>query len=276
MAQSIQSTFNFAPGIGVPGQLARTGECEVEGYSLSSRKLASVAITAVNGFAYSVTVNGTVYAFTADGSATTAEIAVGLRNAINAGAEPVVASGADTPLLIESKSDAENGADFADTSNANRRVTGDFLLAVSANLVATQLQAQGQECPAGVVVCLDERSSDDQVCRLPRQASDVTSFRFAGVVLNDVAKTANPVGAQQTLKRNTMISALEEGDVYVRPETAVAKGDQAFARFAVGAGGSQLGALRNDADSASAAALARCFFKTAAAAGELAVLSVER
>jgi len=144
-------------------------------------------------------------------------------------------------------------------------------------MVATTLVAQGQEIPAGVAVCMDERSSDEQACRLPRQASDVTSFRFAGVVLDDVAKVAySGSNAKFTFHRNTMLPVLGRGYVYVRVEQDVAKGDQAYVRFASGSGGSQLGAFRKDDDSSSAAACVKSFYETPATAGNLAVLKVER
>lgn len=278
MPQYVQNSFDFAPAIGVEGQLARIGgECETDGFAASARKLVSVAVTAVNGFAYSLTVNGTVFTFTADGSATTAEIVAGLSAAVNAGSEPVHASGTDTPLLLEATRDPQPAADFDDLSAANRRLTGDFSLSLSANLVQTLLVDQGQEISAGVGVCKDERSTDAQVCRLPRQASDVTGFRFIGPVLNDLAHVAYPVGNKQTFHRNTMLPVLEEGDIYVMPEQAVQYGDPAFCRFAVGAGGSRLGAWRKDADSATAAQPSgRTYFKSDTAAGQLAVLHVER
>ena len=276
MAQSIQSSFSFAPAIGVEGQIARTGEHEIDGGVAASRKLVSVAITAANTTHYIVTINGTAFDYLSDGSATTAEITAGLVALINAGSEPVHASGTDTPLVIESTKDSEFNADFSDTSAANRRVTGDFSTAYNGNMVETVLVAQGQEIPCGVAVCMDERSSDNQAVRLPRQASDLTSFRFAGVVLNDVAKVAYAVNGKQTFHRNTMLPLLRDGYVYVKVESNVSKGDQAYARFASGSGGSQLGAFRNDADSASAAALARCFFETTATAGNLAVLRVQQ
>lgn len=277
MAQSIQTTFSQDPAVGTEGQRTLvTGGDRIGSGVATSRKLVSVAITAVNSFAYSVTINGTVFSFTADGSATTAEVAVGLKNAINAGSEPVLASGTDTPLLIESTKDSEYNADFSDTSNSNRRITGDFSVSVSSNLVATTPVAQGQEIPAGVGVCKDERSTDEQAIRLPRQATDITSFRFAGVTLVDFAKVAYAVNAKQTFHRNTMIPVLEDGYVWVKVEQDVAKQDQAYCRFAAGAGGSQLGAFRKDDDSASAAACARCFFDSAATAGNLARLRVQR
>lgn len=280
--QSIQTTFSMEPGIGVEGQRTNVRQSDqIDSHVNTSRKLVSIAVTAANSDTYTVTINGTDFTYTADGSATTAEIVLGLKALINAGTEPVLASGSDTPLLIESTRDSEYGADFSDTSAANRRLTGDFSCTESETNLATPvvLVEQGQEIPAGVAVCMDERSTDDQACRLPRQASDITGMRFLGPVLNDVSKTAyspSSTSVKQTFHRNTMLPVLKDGEVFVRVEQAVSKGDQAYCRFASGSGGSQLGAFRKDDDSSSAAACASCRYTSSASAGELAKLKVSR
>jgi hypothetical protein len=279
VTQSIQSSFGFEPAAYVEGQLARTGLYRIEGRVVAARKLVSVVLTAVNSHAYNLTINGTAVTYTSDSSATTAEVAAGLVAAINASTETTVhASGSDTPMLIEATRDPEYGVDFTDTSAANRRLSGDFDFATAdSNLVATTLVAQNSEVPVGSGLCMDERSTDDQSARLPRQATDITSFRFAGVMLNDLAKVAHPVGALQTSRHSTMLPVLSDGYVAVRVENAVAKGDQAYCRYASGAGGTRLGAFRGtDTDSSTAAACARCFFETAASAGGIAVLKVSR
>ncbi len=55
--------------------------------------------TAENSATYSVTLNGTLFSFISDVSATATEIVTGLIAAINAGAEPVTASGTTTLVL---------------------------------------------------------------------------------------------------------------------------------------------------------------------------------
>lgn len=55
--------------------------------------------TVANSAVYSVTLNGTLFTFTSDSSATAAEIVTGLTTAINAGSEPVTASGTSTLIL---------------------------------------------------------------------------------------------------------------------------------------------------------------------------------
>lgn len=55
--------------------------------------------TVVNSFTYVVTINGVEFQFISDASATDAEIVAGLIAAINAGSEPVTASGTTTLIL---------------------------------------------------------------------------------------------------------------------------------------------------------------------------------
>lgn len=59
----------------------------------------TITPTAVNSFLYEVTINSVVFSFTSDGSATVSEIVAGLIAAINAGSEPVTASGTTTLIL---------------------------------------------------------------------------------------------------------------------------------------------------------------------------------
>lgn len=280
MAQSIQTTFSQDPAIGVEGQRTNVRHSdEISSRVNTSRKLASVAVTAANSDTYTLTINGTDFTYTADGSATTGEIVLGLKALINAGTEPVLASGTDTPLLVESTRDSEFNADFSDTSAANRRITGDFSITESETNLGTPvvLVAQGQEMPAGLGVCMDERSTDDQAIRLPRQATDVTSARFLGVLLNDLAKVAYAsTYSKQTFHRNTMVPVLEHGECFVRVEQDVSKGDAAYCRFAAGSGGTQLGAFRKDDDTTSAALCAHAVFESAGLSGGLAKLKVSR
>lgn len=59
----------------------------------------TITPTAVNSTIYTVTVNGIAFSYTSDASATVSEIVAGLIAAINAGTEPVTASGSTTLIL---------------------------------------------------------------------------------------------------------------------------------------------------------------------------------
>lgn len=263
MATEIQLVFNEQPAIGVAGQLV-FGRGDVHSRFAGTRKLIEVTPTASNGKIYTITLNSTPFVYTADGSATVAEIVTGLAALINAGTVPVTAIDNVTTLLLESDLDGASGsaADFTYSDSVDSVGT----------LVEVVLVAQGQEIPFGCFVCKDERSSNDQAVRLPRSSADVTSSRGEGPVVNDFAKTSHG----GTFKSNTMLPVLHEGEIYVTVEETVAKGDDVFVRFASGSGGSQLGAFRKSADTSTAVALPRASYESAATAGNLARLKVNR
>lgn len=258
MSQFIQTSYLQEPAIGVEGQrtMVRASD-KISSKVNANHKIVSIAVTAANSTVYSVTINNTVFTYTSDGSGTTAEITVGLASAINAGSQPVRASGVDTPLIVEAASDLPN-----------------FTHAVGSNLVATVTTA-GQEIPCGVFVCMDEGNTDEQAARLPVATGDVTGGKALGVVLNDLAKVEYAVNGKQTYHFSAMFPVLEDGVVFVKVEEAVSKGDAAFVRFAAGTG-TQLGAFRKTADSASAVALPGAFYESDAAAGALVKVRVRR
>lgn len=73
-----------------------------------------------------------------------------------------------------------------------------------------------------------------------------------------------------------VFNVLHEGRMYVLPEQAVAVGDPVYARIAAGAGGTQLGAFRMDADTASAQLLNGARWLSAGDASNPAILELDR
>ena len=76
-------------------------EISVESFAIGRQDSTIVTYTPVvaNSTTYSVTLNGTLFSFISDASATAAEIVTGLIAVINAGVEPVTASGTTTLVL---------------------------------------------------------------------------------------------------------------------------------------------------------------------------------
>lgn len=76
-------------------------ELSVEAFAIGRQDTTIVTYTPVvaNSATYSVTLNGTLFSFISDASATAAEIVTGLIAAINGGSEPVTASGTTTLIL---------------------------------------------------------------------------------------------------------------------------------------------------------------------------------
>ena len=272
---SIQSSVGAAPLAGKAGMLCDSGYHDVLSGVASSRKRVSVAVVADANDVYTITINGTDFDYTDDGSASTAEITVGLRNAINAGSEPVLASGTDTPLIIVSTIDGPAG-DFT---------YADGVVGVG-TLTETVLVEQGQTMQNGLCVVLDTEQTSlgdfDYAVRSPRLAADITGGLALGCIIEELsieqlpASVGSAYDTSLTLGGNRVVNVLHEGRCYVTVEAAVTKGGQAYARYASGAGGSTLGAWRGDGDTSTAAAYPRAKFLTSAGAGEIAVLELVR
>ena len=260
---TVQLSYSSEPAAAVAGMLADTGDHDVLSGMASSRKLVSVAVVAANSVHYIITINGVAFDYTSDGSATTAEIVLGLKALINAGSEPVLASGSDTPLLIESTLD---DGDFT---------YSDF--AGGGSLTETVLVAQGEQIPFGHGVVLDERAltdidlDADYAIRLPRQATDITSARHFGITLQDQAREVR-ASDSATFRANTMTPCLSKGRCWVKVEQAVVRGDDLYVRYA--AGGNGLGACGNSAGSSERAAWPRGRYLTNASANGLALVEL--
>lgn len=94
---------------------------------------------------------------------------------------------------------------------------------------------------------------DQLAAKAPSLTTDISVMGSPiGVVLADQARAQNPAVASAQYPINSAVPVLRKGRVWVSAETAMTDGANPFVRFAAGAGGSQLGAFRNDADTASA------------------------
>jgi len=103
------------------------------------------------------------------------------------------------------------------------------------------------------------------IARFEHTEPDATSAR----------NTITTSGATSTqYDANEDISILEIGKIYVEVEQAVAPGDPVFVRFASGAGGSELGKFRANADTATAFALENAEWVTSTTGVGKAVLHI--
>lgn len=125
------------------------------------------------------------------------------------------------------------------------------------------------EIPFGVGVI---RGAADNQAVLPGAAGD--SAKFFGIVVHS-HNYAKPyqLGAVGILPKN-MMSVMAVGRIMVQVEEAVVAGDRGFMRIAAGAGGTQKGAWRKSADTATAIEILGTRFVTSAAAAGLAVIEV--
>lgn len=95
----------------------------------------------------------------------------------------------------------------------------------------------------------------DGVCELPDSAGEVTGAAGGGIALIDHNKGSVGYLAGDAVR------VMVRGRVFALAEEPLALGDTLFVRHTSGAGGTQKGALRNDADTATAStpALAKVF-----------------
>jgi hypothetical protein len=112
---------------------------------------------------------------------------------------------------------------------------------------------------------------------LPEEQADVLADA-AGAILGVIVHThAEEVGSddQNLVDTNRMANVLRQGRIFVELEDAMAAGDAVFVRVAAGAGGTVLGAIRSDADTATAREATGIILLTGGGAGEMAVLEVQ-
>lgn len=110
--------------------------------------------------------------------------------------------------------------------------------------IGSYVNDQGADISAGVFVSLKAEGT----CDLPAGSTEI----LAGVVLNSFARDPDSLTGTTAVQAGDVAPILEEGAVWVRCEEAMAITDNVFVRHAAGAGGSALGLVRNDADTASA------------------------
>lgn len=131
--------------------------------------------------------------------------------------------------------------------------------------------------PFGIAL---KKGTGDQDAKLPAASADVTAaYSLIGVAVHthqvDPGHVASsPVGAGAPPKY--AVNVLTRGRILVQVEEAVTPTSPVFVRFAAGAGGTQLGAFRASADTATAVATpgTNLRYLTSAAAAGFAVLEV--
>ena len=126
--------------------------------------------------------------------------------------------------------------------------------------------------PCGKLVVADATASlNGKGVKLP-DADFTGSGDVEGVLMWDPARAPQANG--NNFAAGDALPVLRKGRIYVKPEDAVARNAQAFARFSAGTG-SQLGAFRSDDDTATAAPVPSARYLSATtAADEITVLEI--
>lgn len=107
-------------------------------------------------------------------------------------------------------------------------------------------------------------------CALPSGSTD----QFLGVAHLDPAEPEGSAGVDSAYPDKSAVCVMKQGSIWVEVEEAVTPADDVFCRFDVGAGGSELGIFRTDADTATAFQVTQARWKTSAGANEYAELEI--
>lgn len=132
----------------------------------------------------------------------------------------------------------------------------------------TCINTDTAEIPFGVGVVMDKAAgqlTNRQAAKLPTAAADT----FLGVARRSRLTTLQVGTTNSGPKAGVVFNVAYDGELLVKVESAVVKGGRAFMRFAAGAGGTQLGIFRADADTATAVELRGCEFMHSGTAGSL-------
>lgn len=107
--------------------------------------------------------------------------------------------------------------------------------------------AEAAAVPVGKLVVFDTAAGRaDKAVRVPAATGDVTGAAVVGVTMLD------PTYPEPPYRQYTTLPVMRKGRILLASETTLAKGVHPFVRFAAGAGGTVLGSIRSDADTASA------------------------
>lgn len=261
----MQLSYSNAPSAAYEGMIAEAGGNRIVSRIASSHQLTNVlVVNAVNSAIYKLHLNDGVNAaadatYTADGSATKAEIVAGLVAAANLLGLNIHAAAFDSDELTLDSLSADAGFSVSSTGDT------------PSDLTLSVLVAQDQQIPFGRVVVLDEKRGDDFV-RLPRVVGDIGSLSV-GIAPANNAQAPNDAAGYPDSKA---LPVVEEGVVWMRTEDACAFGGAVYVRYAANGANDQLGAVRATDDGAYTAPLARATFVSTAGAGELAKVKLTR
>ena len=232
---SLQTVVPSAMVVATAGMKGRIGDENIRSKANCSVQKETFTVSAADTTT-TVTVNGVAYTWTA-GTNTTTAIAAALVILINAGqGTKVIATSLAAVITIKSLTPG-----LAFTS------------AATASCVKAIINPNSAAIPFGVFVVVD--ANDENSCKPPSATAEVTNRQVVGVT----AFTQTREQTDEGYALNTEVNAVSHSPGrWVICEQAMVASDQVFVRFAAGAGGSQLGAIRKDADSASAVGITNC------------------
>lgn len=235
----MQTTYGAAAS-GLAGLVADTHPRNIDTRALATKQLYEITAGTTDG-TYTITIDGVLKATFTASSNTAAQIIADLLADLQAASGNYVASAGSTTakLLIEQRDNSETPITVA--------------ISTVTNYTAVKMVDQAIELLPGLGLVRDDRASvTGKQCRLPRLSTDIAAGVFLGI---GVLMTNREPNAGLGYANQSPIPILTMGDIWVNVEGTVTEGQQLFCRYASGAGGSQLGAFRADADTSTAAAV---------------------
>jgi len=121
----------------------------------------------------------------------------------------------------------------------------------------------------GIMVRRDATNPEDQF-----DVFSATGQAPVGVLVHTQAQQNPALAGSLGVDLLEMASVLRRGRIWVRVEEAVAVGDPVFFRHTAGGGGSEIGAFRNDADTASCDQVTAAAWLQGSAAAGVALLEL--
>ena len=234
---TVQTTTEVKPAGRAAGMIVSPfGSTQFISRPLSTRQLDELTFGTTDG-TYTVTIDSVEVASFAAVSQTATQIrdAV-LSDLVTSG---IVAEAVSTnKLIIEAPGD---GADDGYTIS----------IAVISGYVLANLVAHAQDVAFGLGLVRDDRApGTERRARLPRLATDVTAGSFLGITAQDTMQEPNANGWPHL----SLPKIMRKGHIYVIVEDTGIEGAPLFVRHTVDTG-DQIGAFRDDLDTASCVAV---------------------
>lgn len=235
----MQTSYGAA-GSALAGLIADCGPDSIITRALAQKKLVEITAGTTDG-TYTITIDGVLKATFTASSNTAAQIIADLLADLQAASGNYVASagGTNAKLLIEQRDNSATPITVA-------------ISTVSGYSAVTLVDQAVNVLPGLGVVRDDRAATSGKQCRLPRVSGDIAAGIFLGITCLSTNREPNSGLGYANL---SAVPILELGNIWVNVEGTVTEGQQLFCRYASGAGGSQLGAFRADADSSTAAAV---------------------
>jgi hypothetical protein len=121
--------------------------------------------------------------------------------------------------------------------------------------------------PIAFGIAMKKGTNDDEAVLLAATGDKLAGISVHRHDVNTIGSSA--WASDKGIPDGDRFDLLRDGVVYVKVEEAVVQYDNAFVRFASGAGGTVLGSFRKSADTATARAVAGAYFLASGAAGAI-------